>query len=92
MIMNNKAEELMRKYHYGFKHSNDLLEDEYVKDLNKEIERLNNIIVELKKDLIKEIDSLQNVEVESKEDIRCRTLCNVLDKLSDLIGELKEGK
>ncbi len=43
MIM-NKAEELMRKYHYGFKHSNDLLEDEYVKDLNKEIERLNNII------------------------------------------------
>lgn len=80
MIMNNKVEELMRKYHYGFKHSNDLLEDEYVKDLNKEIERLNNIIGAIEED----------IEVERMSTWAPGPL--YLTELMEKIKKLKEGK
>lgn len=62
-----------------------------VSEKDKEIERLNNIINELHKALNKEINNLQNAKVESKEYVKCRTLCDILNKLSDLIGELKES-
>lgn len=37
-------EKLMRKYHYGYTHAKDLLNEPYVKDLQKEIKRLQRIV------------------------------------------------
>ena len=42
-------EELMRKYHYGYQTACKLVESQYVKDLNKEIERLNNKLNAIRK-------------------------------------------
>lgn len=72
---------------------NDLVKisENKITNLQQENERLNNIINELHKALNKEINNLQNAKVESKEYVKCRTLCDILNKLSDLIGELKES-
>lgn len=40
------AEELMRKYKYGYVHAKNLLNEPYVKDLREEIIRLGDIIDE----------------------------------------------
>ena len=42
--MMTKAEQLMRKYGYGYIHSKKLLNEPYVEDLQKEIDNKNNEI------------------------------------------------
>ena len=39
-----RAESLMRKYRYGYKHACDLLNEPFVKDLELEIKTLNGVI------------------------------------------------
>lgn len=39
-----RAESLMRKYRYGYKHACDLLNEPFVKDLESEIKRLQRIV------------------------------------------------
>lgn len=41
-----RAESLMRKYRYGYKHACDLLNEPFVKDLESEIKRLQKIVDE----------------------------------------------
>ena len=46
--MMSKAEQLMRKYHYGYVHSKNLLNEPYVKDLQNKIDKSKMISLQLR--------------------------------------------
>lgn len=96
-------EELMRKYHYGYQTACKLVESQYVKDLNKEIERLTAESTEWEskcykyQDIINELEKVLNEEVKGRYNGKENRLLNegvqlYKSYIKDKLKKLKEGK
>ena len=92
------ADDLMRKYKYGYVHSCNMLNEPFVKDLIKENQELNKendrLAAKLNKNKILQNEFRKWLENESKELIRDagyhqRICLDILEKYKEIIGDKK---